>query len=85
MQTFYRLRETPPGLAKAEALRQAQLQLLGGPGSRLAESQPARGLKAIPEQAQESAGVTPRFVPQPQAPYAHPYYWAPFVLMGNWQ
>jgi CHAT domain-containing protein len=20
----------------------------------------------------------------PDAPYAHPYFWAPFILMGNW-
>lgn len=24
------------------------------------------------------------FVPNPEAPFAHPYYWAPFILMGNW-
>ena len=22
--------------------------------------------------------------PDPNAPYAHPYYWSPFILMGNW-
>ena len=21
----------------------------------------------------------------PEAPYAHPYFWAPFILMGNWR
>jgi CHAT domain-containing protein len=26
----------------------------------------------------------PSFTPDPSAPYAHPYYWAPFILMGNW-
>ncbi|MCW2314358.1 RDD family protein [Rhodoferax antarcticus] len=30
-----------------------------------------------------STAHTP-FVADPAAPYAHPYYWAPFVLMGNW-
>jgi CHAT domain-containing protein len=25
------------------------------------------------------------FMPNPQAPYAHPAYWAPFVLIGNWR
>lgn len=29
------------------------------------------------------AGVT-EFTPDPKAPFAHPYYWAPFILMGNW-
>lgn len=24
------------------------------------------------------------YTPDPGAPYAHPYYWAPFILMGNW-
>ena len=24
------------------------------------------------------------FIPPKGAPYAHPYYWAPFILMGNW-
>lgn len=26
----------------------------------------------------------PAFQPDSKAPYAHPYYWAPFFLMGNW-
>jgi CHAT domain-containing protein len=21
---------------------------------------------------------------KPDAPYTHPYYWAPFILLGNW-
>lgn len=21
----------------------------------------------------------------PNAPFAHPYYWSPFILMGNWR
>jgi len=33
-----------------------------------------------------AAGVNqPRFVPNPKSPYAHPYYWAPFILIGNWK
>jgi CHAT domain-containing protein len=24
------------------------------------------------------------FKPDPNAPFAHPFYWAPFILMGNW-
>jgi CHAT domain-containing protein len=24
------------------------------------------------------------FSPDPAAPFAHPFYWAPFTLMGNW-
>jgi CHAT domain-containing protein len=36
MQAFYRLREAQPGLSKAEALQQAQRQLLAGPGPHVA-------------------------------------------------
>jgi CHAT domain-containing protein len=25
------------------------------------------------------------FKADPKAPFAHPYFWAPFILMGNWQ
>jgi CHAT domain-containing protein/Tfp pilus assembly protein PilF len=31
--------------------------------------------------------ITPKPQPDPNAPssFAHPYYWAPFILMGNWR
>jgi len=39
----------------------------------------------IQEHGEGKASVeAPRFALDPQAPYAHPYYWAPFFLMGNW-
>jgi CHAT domain-containing protein len=25
------------------------------------------------------------FNPDPKRPHAHPYYWAPFILIGNWK
>ena len=28
--------------------------------------------------------LAPANTPQPGLPYAHPYFWAPFILMGNW-
>ena len=27
----------------------------------------------------------PVFTIDPTKPYAHPYYWAPFILIGNWK
>jgi CHAT domain-containing protein len=79
MQTFYRLRDTQPGLSKAEALRQAQRQLLAGPGPRLT----ANGARdSTPEHTRSPAAPLPA---PTQTAYAHPYYWAPFVLMGNWR
>jgi CHAT domain-containing protein len=102
MQTLYRLRESQPGLPKVEALRQAQLVLLRGPGGEVpgpqveallvasmsATAETRQPPKVVPEpQARDTCNVgtvSPRFRPSPQAPYAHPFYWAPFILIGNW-
>ena len=54
---------------KVEALRQAQLDLLLGK-ARVQGDGSNRGV--------ETEGPAP-------AGYAHPYYWAAFVLMGNWR
>jgi CHAT domain-containing protein len=66
-------------LTKADALRQAQLTLLRG----LEQADPAakneRGLTRV--NTAQSGGS---FKVDPKAPFAHPYYWAPFILMGNW-
>jgi CHAT domain-containing protein/Flp pilus assembly protein TadD len=71
MADFYRRWTAGQGkVEKVEALRQAQLDLLLG-SSRPASGAPGRGF----EQA----------APEAAAGFAHPYYWAPFVLMGNWQ
>ena len=51
MVEFYKCHAAATAVSKAEALRQAQLDLL---------------LK-------------------PNAEYSHPFYWAPFVVIGNWQ
>jgi CHAT domain-containing protein/Tfp pilus assembly protein PilF len=55
MQDFYDLWTTHPDMTKAEALREAQLELLHG---------------------KANDGVS-------GALYAHPFYWAPFILIGN--
>lgn len=81
MREFYRLHEEGQ-LSKVEALRQAQLRLLGGeirPGDAVAKTD--RGgislRKPSKEMGTEEAKAT--------APYGHPYYWAPFILIGNWK
>jgi CHAT domain-containing protein/Tfp pilus assembly protein PilF len=82
MRTFYQLHNDRPEGTKAGALQQAQLALLRGqivttPG------EPARGGEVT---AGEPSGETlPLFKVDQQAPYAHPYYWAPFILIGNWR
>jgi CHAT domain-containing protein len=68
-------------LDKAESLRQAQLALLHAGATQGAplSGEEQRGLARM--QAATSAAGTTR---DPHAPFAHPYYWAPFILMGNW-
>jgi len=72
MSDFYARWVKDPSIGKAEALRQAQLALLHGNSS-----------------SQTPTGRGVQFADQKTAPrstsYAHPYYWAPFVLIGNYQ
>jgi CHAT domain-containing protein/tetratricopeptide (TPR) repeat protein len=79
MSALYRAHKEAQ-MDKADSLREAQLSLLRGSTSASATAgQEARGLTRIAalsssdQAAQDSPG-----------PYAHPFYWAPFILMGNW-
>lgn len=85
MEQLYRGR-VESGLSKAEALRQAQLALLHGsgpgtPAPNPGASGPAANTRGL--QVAQKAGALPPFVAPPNAPWAHPYYWAPFILIGN--
>ena len=62
-------------VAKIEALRRAQLDLLHGIVTPQSGTN-GRGLAAVDDKPSLSASP---------AGYSHPYYWAPFVLMGNWR
>jgi CHAT domain-containing protein/tetratricopeptide (TPR) repeat protein len=59
-------------VTKVEALREAQLDLLLGRVTPRAGAS-GRGMGRARPEHDVAAG------------YAHPYYWAPFVLMGNWR
>ena len=72
-------------MTKVEALRQAQLQLIRGDGSGVVLA--SRGIGGVGR-----LGETPN--PQLSAPGAersaavsvttsHPYFWAPFILVGD--
>ena len=68
MSAFYKHLKQP-GTSKAEALRQAQLDLIDNV-SRPAGEEAPRGV-IVAGQPADSSG------------YTHPYYWASFVLIGN--
>ncbi|MBK1867829.1 CHAT domain-containing protein [Aestuariivirga sp. YIM B02566] len=61
-------------LDKARALRQAQLDLIQGAKPEPQVAQASRAMTAL-EDTEETVS---------EVPTAHPYYWAAFILMGNW-
>jgi CHAT domain-containing protein len=74
MSDFYARWVQNPTQGKAEALRQAQLAFLNGTAiAPVAKTGHSSEISKTPSGAQSSLG------------YAHPYYWAPFVLIGNFQ
>lgn len=77
MQNFYgnlaQGTSTTP-ITKAQALRQAQLNLLRGTSSTTDNSEQRSSVGVVP-----ITFSTNRTVPS----FSHPYYWAPFILIGN--
>jgi CHAT domain-containing protein len=74
METMYRLRQAKPELGKSEALRQAQEQMADGVLKPEAAGAADRGVRVT---AGAAAVVA--------TGWTHPYYWAPFILIGNWK
>ena len=60
-------------VSKSEALRQAQLALIAGNGKAVAQEN--RGIEVV--------GVTDQLPAAQKQRLSHPYYWAPFILIGN--
>ena len=86
MQTFYRVRENQPGLPKAKPCGGRNWPCCGAPGSPGPPPCAERAASSWARAPGSGPGETlPPFVPEPQAPYAHPSDWAPFVLIGNWR
>lgn len=82
MTEFYRLRLSSPGAPKSETLRRAQLNLLNG-GDTKREGQIVQKPRGAVIVGTNDPKVKVPFTPPPSAPFAHPYYWAPFVLFGS--
>ena len=80
MIAFYQIRRENPQLSKAEALRLAQVKLLNGK-YKTGETPFWRGAQIV---GTPTADLPP-FKTDINAPFAHPYYWSPFILIGNWK
>ncbi len=74
MSDFYARWVKHPADGKAEALRQAQLALLHGPAAG-PNGDGQRGFQSRQDTTAEAH----------KAAYSHPFYWAPFVLIGNYR
>lgn len=60
-------------LDKAQALRRAQIAMLRGVPAPTVDLT-ARGAAGLDEPVDQQQLITSR----------HPYYWSPYILMGNW-
>ena len=82
MTEFYRILEENPKIGKAEALQTAQIKMIGGEYKTKEEA--AKKRSDLINLSSESANQ-PKFETDKKAPFAHPYFWSPFVLIGNWK
>lgn len=71
MQSFYK-HMMAGKMSKADALRAAQIEVIRGPGA--VASDERGGASLVKTASAEPSGQ----------PLSHPYFWSPFVLMGNW-
>ena len=78
MRDFYARWQAHPETGKGVALRDAQRALLGVEA--VTENGKTRGATRA-----ASATDAPLFVRDEKYPFTHPFYWAPFTLIGNWR
>ena len=77
MSSFYALRSKSPGVTKVQCLRQIQVAMIQG------QLAPGTGNKAA-SRAGATRSTAKVATQSKQRTWSHPYYWAPFVLQGNW-
>ena len=81
MSEFYRLRKERPRLTKAGALQLAQQEMIEG---KLRPMAMAAGKRDTGEITDSKMNASPH-IQDFKKPYEHPYYWSPFILIGNWR
>jgi CHAT domain-containing protein len=75
MDAFYRYRIDHPGASKAEMMQATQLAMIHG---RITAQTTLAGIAA------GQRGTVYGAAAARAGDYSHPFYWAPFVLSGNW-
>lgn len=75
MQSFYQARRAHPELTKVEALQSVQLAMIRGEIT-------AASARAAVARGEVEGSPGPARTP---TDFSHPFYWAPFVLSGNWR
>jgi len=75
MSNFYRLRKENPKLTKSEAMQNAQKILIEGN---------SKSPKLAPVISADKT-KPPKFTTEKDRPFAHPFFWSGFVLIGNWR
>ncbi|WP_171026408.1 CHAT domain-containing protein [Mesorhizobium comanense] len=78
MQRFYEIRERG-NMSKAMALALTQREFIAG---KIGSTEIAAGPSIVTETAARGAIS---LAPKAQGGLSHPYYWAPFLLTGNWR
>ena len=81
MIQFYKLRAENSNMSKGEAFRQAQLSMLGVN----TVTNKSDGSRSDVFKLDGSEVKLPLFIKDDKKPFAHPHYWASFVLIGNWR
>ncbi|MCI0490902.1 MAG: CHAT domain-containing protein [Blastocatellia bacterium] len=84
MREFYRIKSLNPQMSKAEAFQRAQLALLKGAEETRTSGGDKRAAKVVSRSEKDKVSL-PLYKRDPKARFAHPHYWAPFILIGNWK
>lgn len=80
MSKFYSLKKENPQMTKAEAIQMAQTAMIKGKLKSSAKESGCRsGVVKLNGEKQNE------YKCDRNSPYSHPYYWSPFILIGNWR
>ena len=85
MRLFYR-NKVDGKMNKAEAIRQAQIAMLDGKVKLNGGCPAKKNENKGPDASNPVSARTYKIFKENRArPFAHPYYWSPFILYGNWK